>query len=77
MVVHDNFRIVNGTEILRSGNDLSTESPGDHTKGTVLKIGTLNVQHAGNAKLETAARCLEQMRMDVAVLTETKLTDNL
>ena len=70
---HKNFRIVTGTHTLRSVRGLSTLSPGDHNKRSVIKISTLNIQHAGNAKLETATRCLEQMNMDVTILTETKL----
>ena len=70
---HKNFRIGTGTHTLRSARGLSTLSPGDHNKCSILKISTLNIQHAGNAKLEAATRCLEQMNMDISVLTETKL----
>ena len=69
----ENFRLSNGTALLWSDRDLSTMRQGDHKNITVLKICTLNIQHAGNAKLETATRALDQMGVDVAILTETKL----
>ena len=67
------FRIVTGTETLRSDRGLSTMSPGDNNKVTILKVSTLNIQHAGNSRLETTTRCLKQMNIDVSILTETKL----
>lgn len=74
MVVVDNFSIVNGNQILGSDEDLSTVTRGDYKQNTVLKICTLNIQHAGNSRLEQAERCLQQMNIDVAILTETKIT---
>ena len=39
----------------------------------LLRLATLNITDARNARLNTAIRCMKDMKVDVAVLTETKL----
>ena len=76
MVAVDNSRIINGNQTLRSKERISTKTPGGHSnieKPKILKLATINIQHAGNSKLEQATRCLREMKIDIAVLTETKL----
>jgi Reverse transcriptase (RNA-dependent DNA polymerase)/Endonuclease-reverse transcriptase len=76
MVVVDNFRNVDGHRPLSSNDQLITETPGGHRNinlSSVIKIGTINIQHAGNSRLEQASRCLRLMNIDLAILTETKL----
>ena len=42
-----------------------------------LVIGTINIQYGGNVRIQTAARCLKQMNVDLALLTETKIVNEL
>ena len=38
-----------------------------------LRLATLNITDARNARLNAAIRCMKEMRVDIGVLTETKL----
>jgi len=50
----------------------------DSDIGTVpIKIATWDIWDGRNARLETALRALNKMGMDLALLTETKLTDGI
>ena len=44
--------------------------------GVALLIGTLNIRSAHHGNLEATLRGLKEMHVDVAVLTETKLTSD-
>ena len=43
------------------------------TPSCLLRLATLNITDARNARLNTAIRCMKEMKVDIAVLTETKL----
>lgn len=40
--------------------------------GRGIKIGTLNIRDGRQQGLEEALKCMEEMKVDIAVLTETK-----
>ena len=42
-----------------------------------IEIGTWNIQSGRNGRLETALRALDKMGLDLALLTEAKLTDGI
>jgi len=42
-----------------------------------IEIGTWNIQSGRNGRLETALRALKMMGLDLALLTEVKLTDGI
>ena len=46
------------------------------TRNCFTTVATLNIRDARNAGLEGACRCMSQMNVGIAVLTETKLTNN-
>ena len=41
-----------------------------------MRLATLNITDARNARLNAALRCFNQMNIDVGILTETKLSGN-
>ena len=50
---------------------------GEALQSKDMRVGTLNVQSARGGNLEGCCRGLAALNIDVAVLTETKLHDNL
>ena len=49
---------------------------GGEERGKKIKIATYNIRSGRAGNLESALRALEQMEVDLAILTETKLTDD-
>ena len=53
-------------------------SDASQTKGTdEINIATYNIRSGRNGRLETALRAMEQMNVDLGILTEAKLTDGI
>jgi hypothetical protein len=46
----------------------------DCTDTTVIRVATYNIRDGRNSNLEAALRACEQMRIDVGILTETRLS---
>ena len=55
-----------------SNNDIAIEDTGIG----YIKLATLNIIDARQAGLNATSPCMKQMNVDIAILTETKLTNN-
>ena len=57
---------------------MTDASDASQTKGVDrINIATYNIRSGRNGRLETALRAMEQMKVDLGILTEAKLTDGI
>ena len=43
----------------------------------MINLATLNIVHGGNERLEWALKCMEEMKVDLGILMETKITGGI